>query len=80
MEIHDSARKHGLADDDIREAYRNLIGEVTDQRKPHFVMFIGETSTSEQLEIGVLDPDDDPLVIHAMKLRRNWRRYLWTQE
>ena len=51
MEIHPSARKHGIADEDIRSAH--LLEVVT-----------------------IVRDDGSELVIHAMKMRRKYRRLL----
>lgn len=60
MEIADSARKHGIADEDIRHAVR-----VPVRRVAH-----GED------RVLIIDPEDDPTAIHAMPLRREFYDYL----
>jgi hypothetical protein len=40
------------------------------------MLVIGADSTGRLLEIVVLDPDDDPVVIHAMALRPKFYRFL----
>jgi hypothetical protein len=40
-------------------------------------MLIGPATDGSMLEVGVLDLDgDDPIVIHAMPLRRRFYRFL----
>lgn len=62
MEIADSARKHGVPDEDITHAVRNPIRLVA----------------GCFLEVVVLDddPDEEPVIIHAMALRPKFRDYL----
>jgi hypothetical protein len=75
VEIADSARKHGVGDEDIRHAIRNplrlLAGDGRD-------LVIGADRAGRLLEIVVLDddPDEEPIVIHAMALRSKFHRYL----
>jgi len=40
------------------------------------VLVIGADSAGRLLEVVVLDPDDDPVAIHAMPLRPKFYRYL----
>jgi hypothetical protein len=75
MRIGGPARKHGVADDDIRHALRNAMRRVT--MADDLVMLIGPANDGSLLEIGVLDIDgDDPVVIHAMRLRRKFFEFL----
>ncbi|MBA2281175.1 MAG: hypothetical protein M3527_00055 [Actinomycetota bacterium] len=76
MLIADSARKHGIADDDIHHAVRNAIREVALEAR---ALIIGPSTAGELLEIVVLDAEDDddePIAIHAMPLRPKFHRYL----
>jgi len=75
VEIADSARKHDIPDQDIEHAIRNplrvLAGEGRD-------LFIGADRSGQLLEVVVLDDDpaEEPVVIHAMKLRPKFYDYL----
>lgn len=40
------------------------------------ILFIGADRNGQLLEVVVLDPDDAPVAIHAMRLRRQFHRYL----
>lgn len=74
MEIAESARAHGVADEDIRHAVRipfRRVAQGTDR-----VLIIGPDRVGRLLEVVVIDPEDDPAVIHAMPLRRKFYRYL----
>jgi hypothetical protein len=69
VEIRTSARKHGVADEDMLHAVRNSV--VQRRFDEHFTMCTGAArNTNLLLEVGVLDIDsDDPLIIHAMLCR-----------
>jgi len=66
VEIADSAHKHGVSDDDIRSALR---AEFRTYRHEDRLLVIGADTTGRLLEIVVVRPDDEPVVIHAMALR-----------
>lgn len=67
-----SARKHGIADDDMIHAFNNptLVDELDDG----FTMFIGGDRTGNLLEVGVIDSIDGPILIHAMPARPRYLR------
>ena len=73
MEIVDSARKHGISDADMLHAAQNAIAEVGQGDR---ILLIGAAHDGTLLEVVVLDPDTDPVLIHAMKLRPKFHRYL----
>lgn len=67
VRITDAARKHGIADEDMLHALRNVIRIA---ESGDFTMVIGPARDGQLLEIGVLDASgDDPVVIHAMPVR-----------
>jgi hypothetical protein len=75
MRIGGPARKHGVADDDMHHAVRNTMRRVA--MADDLVMLIGPATDGSLLEIGVLDIDgDDPVVIHAMRLRQKFFKFL----
>lgn len=73
MEIAESARRHGIADDDICHAARNALRAVSEGDR---LLLIGADRNGTLLEIVVLDADGDPVAIHAMPLRQKFYRYL----
>jgi hypothetical protein len=75
MEIADSARKHGVSDDDMRHAMA-LAVRVVRQGSTERVLVIGPDRVGALLEIVVLDPDTEPVIIHAMSLRSKFYRFL----
>ncbi len=74
MEIVRSARRHGVADQEILAAVSVPLRVV--RQGGDRVLVIGADSTGRLLEVVVLDPDDDPVAIHAMPLRSKFYRYL----
>jgi hypothetical protein len=76
MRIGEPARRHGVAAEDIRHAVRNAMRRI-DAEGDDLTMLIGPARDGAPLEIGVLDIDgDDPVVIHAMPLRRRFYPFL----
>ncbi len=67
-----SARKHGVADDDILHAFNHpLRYEDLDEG---FVMIIGPGRSAQLIEVGLIDTDHGPVVVHAMTARRKYLR------
>ena len=75
MDIADSARKHGVLDEDILHAIRLPIRLVPG---PGRDLVIGADRTGRLLEVVVIDDDEDgePIAIHAMPLRPKFYPYL----
>ncbi|TML60345.1 MAG: hypothetical protein E6G10_28930 [Actinobacteria bacterium] len=68
MRIAEPARKHGIADEDIRHAVRNAIAQW--QLDDDLTMRVGPARDGDLLEVGVLGIDtDDPVIVHAMPAR-----------
>jgi hypothetical protein len=70
--IADSARKHGISDDDIRHAYSHPIRVFA--LDEGFTMVIGANQAAIVYEIGVVDGFLAPVVVHAMKARDKFLR------
>lgn len=78
MEIRDSARKHGIADEDILHAWRNQLRYV--------LLTYGEDEVLQYLAIGpardgallelVIPTDEPERIIHADLLRPKFYKYL----
>ena len=66
----DSARRHGIADEDMLHAIRNAI--ATEDLDDGFTMFIGPARDASLVEVGVVDGDDGPVIVHAMVARRTY--------
>jgi len=75
VEVADSARRHGVGDEDIEHAVRNPLRVVPGEGRD---LIIGADRTGRLLEVVVLDddPDEEPIVIHAMPLRAKFQHYL----
>lgn len=67
--ITDSARRHGITDEDIRHPLRNMIAVAEDPENGDVSLFLGPDQAANLIEVGVLATDDGPLVFHAMPAR-----------
>jgi hypothetical protein len=80
MEVHDSARKHGVAAADIAHAITHYLyaGQVGDELEaPWRVLYLGPDRAGNLLEVAVIERDDgSELAIHAMKMRKKYERLL----
>ncbi|MBK5221728.1 MAG: hypothetical protein JJE52_02405 [Acidimicrobiia bacterium] len=79
MDIHRSARKHGVDDRDIVHAVEHLVVVVDLEPggDPPRVLAIGPDHAGNLLEIIWLElADRQPIVIHAMPLRRTFHELL----
>ncbi|MGH2763546.1 MAG: hypothetical protein ACRDL4_07945 [Thermoleophilaceae bacterium] len=75
MEIHPSASKHGIADEDIEHAMRHAL--AIDDQDNDTRLYLGAARSADLLEVVTIVRDDgSELVIHAMRMRRNYRRLL----
>ena len=72
VEVHRSARKHGVGDDSIRHAIEHalVVVDLEPNADPPRVLAIGPDPSGDLLEvIWLVLADGRPLVIHAMALR-----------
>jgi hypothetical protein len=68
VRIAQTARKHGIADNDMFHAARNPIAQW--QLDDDFTMRIGPAHDGDVLEVGILGIDtNDPVIVHAMRAR-----------
>lgn len=74
MEITVSARKHGIADLDMLDAVRLPLRRI--EHNDDAILILGADRTGRLLEVVVIDREGQPTVIHAMEMRRAFRRYL----
>ncbi len=75
MEVHRSARKHGVSDGAIGHAVDHalVVVDLEPDADPPRVLAIGPDAASNLLEIIWLEfPDRASIVIHAMPLRRSF--------
>ena len=74
MDVHSSARKHGIADEDIEHAtaHAMAIEDHDDTR-----LYFGPSRTADLLEVvTIVRNDGSELAIHAMKMRKKYQRLL----
>lgn len=75
VEIHPSARKHGIADEDIEHAVENAMS--IDERDDDNRLYLGPARNAELLEVVTIVRDDgSELAIHAMQMRPKYLRLL----
>lgn len=70
--IAESARRHDLVDDDILHAVRNAV--ATEDLDDGFTMFIESARNTTLLEVGVVDGEDGPVIVHAIAARAKYLR------
>ena len=80
MEIHHSARRHQISDDDIRHAYEHAIAWVEIGEDPRRYLLAGADQAGNLLELVVMEVGNNVLVIHAMTLRRSTQREIFGGE
>jgi hypothetical protein len=75
VEIFSSARRHGIADDDITHAVEHaLAGGEQDDGK---VLYLGADRAGNMLEVvSVVRDDGSEVVIHAMRMRLKYEPFL----
>lgn len=77
MEIHSSARRHGVADHDMLHAVANALVVEDVGEDPDRWLVIGPDRAGNLLEVVVLITAElTELVIHAMPMRATYRRFL----
>jgi len=62
-----SGRRHGITDSDMLHAFRNPIHIW--EMDEGMTMLIGPDRAARLLEVGVVDGDDGPVIVHAMRAR-----------
>jgi hypothetical protein len=74
VDIHSTARKHGIADEDIEHAMRHALA-IDDQEDN--TPLPRPIRSADLLEVATIVRDEGPeLAIHAMKMRPKYRRLL----
>jgi hypothetical protein len=69
VEIHDSARRHGVSDEDIAHAYEHPLTWIEVGEDPRRYLMAGPDAAGNLLELVLLVTASVELLIHAMKLR-----------
>lgn len=77
VEIHESARKHGVADEDIVHAIDHALATEDVGDDPDRWLVLGPDTAGNLLEVVVMiTVEGGQLAIHAMAMRANYRRLL----
>jgi hypothetical protein len=72
LRIHPSARKHGIADADIKHAVTQAMS--IDNRSNGTRLYLGPARNATLLEVAaIVRPDGSTIVIHAMRMRPKYR-------
>jgi hypothetical protein len=75
VDIHPSARKHGIADEDIEHATANAMS--IDDQDDDTRLYLGPARNADLLEVVTIVRDDGTeLAIHAMQMRPKYRPLL----
>jgi hypothetical protein len=75
VQVHPSARKHGIADADIEHATRHAL--AVDDQDDDTRLYLGPASNADLLEVvTIVREDGSELAIHAMRTRPKYRRLL----
>lgn len=70
VEVTDSARKHGIADDDILHAWEHALRTIeTEQYGEERLIVIGSDRHGTLLELVAVPADKPTRIIHADRLR-----------
>lgn len=77
MEIHDSATRHGVADEDMLHAIEHSLVVDDLGEDPDRWLVLGPDPAGNLLELVVLiTTGGDEVIIHAMSMRPKYRRLL----
>ena len=75
MDVHASARKHGIADEDIKHAAKHAM--AIDHQDDDTQLYLGPSRSAELLEVVTIVRDDgSELAIHAMRMRAKYQLLL----
>lgn len=80
MDIHCSARRHSISDEDITHAYERAIIWVELGDDPLRYLVVGPDRSGNLLELVVITARDTELAIHVMALRRSTEREVFGGE
>ena len=77
MEIHESARSHRVADQDILHAIDHALATEDAGEDPDRWLIIGPDTAANLLEVVVMiTAEDNQIAIHAMPMRDKYARLL----
>jgi hypothetical protein len=77
VEVHDSARKHGVADENILHAIDHAMAFEDVGEDPDRWLLIGPDTAGNLREVVIMiAAEAQPIVIHSMPMRDKYRRLL----
>ena len=77
MIIIESAFKHGVSENEIKYVFETAISSITLEEFPPKIMLFGFDTKGNAIEIGYFVNDDgDEIIMHAMKLRKSYHKYM----
>jgi hypothetical protein len=77
VEVHASARRHGIADDDMLHAIDHAMATEDLGEDPDRWLVVGPDRSANLLEVVVLvTAEGNEMIVHAMPLRAVYRRLL----
>jgi hypothetical protein len=76
VEVHDSARRHGIEDADVVHAVDHALAVEDAGEDPDRYLVLGADRAGNLLEVVVLVTDEVQIAIHAMPMRPRFRRLL----
>lgn len=80
MDIHRSARRHQIPDDDITHAFEHAVVWAELGEDPPRYLLAGADRAGNLLELVAVGVEGEVLVIHAMRLRRSTQAELFGEE
>jgi len=73
----ESALKHGISESEIIYVFNNAVSSITLEEFPIKIMLFGFDTIGRAIEIGyIVNDNGEEIIIHAMKLRKNYQQYL----
>jgi uncharacterized DUF497 family protein len=76
VEIHSSARRHGVADEDMVHAIEYAVATEDAGDDPDRWLAVGPDRAGNFLEVVVIVVERQEMIIHAMPMRAKYRRLL----
>ena len=80
MDVLQSARRHGVEEEDIQHAVRHAVAVEEVAEDPTRYLLLGPDRAGNVLELVVMDRPQGPAVIHAMPMRKQYERLLRRKE
>ena len=80
VDVLSSARRHGVADEDVRHALEHAVVVEEVGEDPTRYLVLGPDRVGNMLELVVMDRLQGPAVIHAMPMRKQYARLLRQKE